>query len=171
MKKSLLVVLGLAVGLLGSLRTNAGEWETDFAKASELAKKESKHMLLDFSGSDWCGWCIKLDKEVFKKTEFKDYAKQNLVLVMLDFPHSKPQSKKLKDQNKELAQKYEIKGYPSVILLSPAGELVGRTGYQAGGPEKYVESLKAMIGKGKGAGEAAPATDEKKPAKKPAKGK
>jgi len=172
MKKSLLVMLGLAVGVMGGLRASAGEWETDFAKASELAKKEGKHMLLDFSGSDWCGWCIKLDKEVFKKSEFKEYAKQNLVLVMLDFPRSKPQSKKLKDQNKELAQKYEIKGYPSVILLSPEGELVGRTGYQPGGPEKYVESLKAMIGKNKGTGEAAPTTTEKKPATtKPAKKK
>jgi thioredoxin-related protein len=172
MRKSLLVVLGLAVGLTGSLCVSAGEWETDFAKASELAKKEGKHMLLDFSGSDWCGWCIKLDKEVFKKTEFKEYAKQNLVLVMLDFPHSKPQSKKLKEQNKELAQKYEIKGYPSVIILSPEGEMVGKTGYQPGGPEKYVEHLKTMIGKGKAAGEAAPATTEKKPTTtKPAKKK
>ncbi len=164
MKKNLLVMLGLAMGVLGSLRGSAGEWETDFAKASELAKKEGKHMLLDFSGSDWCGWCVKLEKEVFKKSEFKDYAKQHLVLVLLDFPRSKPQSKKLKEQNKELAQKYEIKGYPSVILLSPEGELVGKTGYQPGGPEKYVEHLKAMLGKGKPAGEAASATDVKKPA-------
>ena len=171
MKKSLLMGLGLAVGLLGSLHASAGEWETDFAKASELAKKEGKPMLLDFSGSDWCGWCMKLDKEVFKKTEFKDYAKQNLVLVLVDFPQAKPQSKKLKEQNKGLAKKYEIKGYPSVIILSPEGELVGQTGYQPGGPEKYVESLKAMIGKGKPAGDATAKPDEKKPAKKPAKGK
>ena len=149
MKKSLLVVLGLAVGLLGSLRASAGEWETDFAKASEAAKKDSKYMLLDFSGSDWCGWCMKLDKEVFKTADFKDYAKQNLVLVLLDFPHTKPQSKKIKDQNKELAQKYEIKGYPTVIILSPDGELVGQTGYKSGGGAKYVEHLKAIIEKNK----------------------
>ena len=162
MKKSLLIVVGLAIGLMGSVRAGAGEWETDFAKASEQAKKESKHMLLDFSGSDWCGWCVKLDKEVFKKSEFKEYAKQNLVLVLLDFPHSKPQSKKLKDQNKELAPKYGVNGFPSVIVLSPEGELIGKTGYQPGGPEKYVEHLKAMIGKGKPAGDAT--TYEKKPA-------
>lgn len=169
MKKSLLVAVGMTMVLVGSMSAKAGEWETDFAKASETAKKEGKHMLLDFSGSDWCGWCMKLDKEVFKKSEFKEYAKQNLVLVLLDFPQSKPQSKKLKEQNKDLAKKYEIKGYPSVIILSPDGELVGKTGYQPGGPEKYVESLKAMIGKGKGGGEAASSTDEKKPAKKPTK--
>ena len=168
MKKSLLVVLGLAVGLLGSLRASAGEWETDFTKASEAAKKDNKYMLLDFTGSDWCGWCMKLDKEVFKKTEFKDYAKQNLVLVTLDFPHSKPQSKKIKDQNKELAAKYKIQGYPSIIILSPEGELVGQTGYQEGGPEKYVEHLKSIIAKGKTGGDA-PATETKKPAKKPTK--
>jgi len=169
MKKSLLVVVGLTMGLLGCAK--AGEWETDFAKASELAKKDGKHMLLDFTGSDWCGWCMKLDKEVFKKTEFKDYAKQSLVLVQLDFPHQKQLSKKVKEQNAKLAAKYQIKGYPSIIILSPEGELVGQTGYQEGGPEKYVEMLKGMIGKGKPAGEAAPATETKKPVKKPSKGK
>jgi len=163
MKKSLLVVLGLAVGMLGSLRASAGEWETDFAKASEAAKKDGKPMLLDFTGSDWCGWCMKLDKEVFKKSEFKDYAKQSLILVQLDFPHQKPQSKKLKEQNAALAKKYEIKGYPTIILLSSEGELVGQTGYQPGGAEKYVEHLKSLLGKSKGE-----PTDVKKAEKKPA---
>jgi thioredoxin-related protein len=147
MKTSLLVVLGLAVGLLGSLRASAGEWETDFAKASEAAKKDGKCMLLDFTGSDWCGWCMKLDKEVFKKTEFKDYAKQSLILVQLDFPHQKPQSQKVKDQNSALAAKYKIRGYPTIIILSPEGELVGQTGYQPGGAEKYVEHLKSIVAK------------------------
>jgi protein disulfide-isomerase len=147
MKTSLLVVLGLAVGLLGGLRASAGEWETDFAKASEAAKKDGKCMLLDFTGSDWCGWCMKLDKEVFKKTEFKNYAKQSLILVQLDFPHEKPQSKKVKEQNAALAAKYKIQGYPTIIILSPEGELVGQTGYQPGGAEKYVEHLKSIVAK------------------------
>jgi len=147
MKTSLLVVLGLAVGLLGSLRASAGEWETDFAKASEAAKKDGKCMLLDFTGSDWCGWCIKLDKEVFQKTEFKDYAEKYLVLVQLDFPRTKPQSDELKAQNAKLAAKYKIEGYPTILILSPEGKLVGQTGYKSGGAEKYVEHLKSIIAK------------------------
>ena len=123
----------------------ASEWETDFAKASTNAAKSGLYMLLDFSGSDWCGWCIKLEKEVFSQATFKKYAKENLVCVMLDFPRQKKLNKKLKEQNAELAQKYQIKGYPSVVILAPDGSLVAKTGYQEGGAQKYVEYLKKII--------------------------
>lgn len=132
-------VFALAVG------AQAKDWETDFEKASAQAKESGRYMLLDFSGSDWCGWCIKLDKEVFSKKAFKDYAKENLVSVLLDFPRKAPQSSKLKKQNEALMQKYGIRGFPSVIVLSPTGELVGKTGYREGGPEAYVDHLKQMI--------------------------
>lgn len=123
----------------------AGEWETDYAKAVSNATKTGRYLLLDFSGSDWCGWCMKLDKEVFSQPEFKKFAKEKLVCVLLDFPRAKHQSKKLQKQNSELAEKHGVRGYPTVILLSPQEELVGRTGYQPGGPEKYVEHLQTMI--------------------------
>lgn len=149
MKKVMLTVLGLSVGMLLSLRASAAEWETDFAKASETAKSAGKYMLLDFSGSDWCGWCMKLDKEVFQKSAFKEFAKQNLVCVLVDFPQQKPQSQQTKEQNKTLAKKYAIEGYPTIIILSPNGELVEKTGYQPGGAQKYVELLKSIINKHK----------------------
>jgi thioredoxin-related protein len=131
----------------------AGEWETDFEKASRAAKASGKHMLLDFSGSDWCGWCMRLDKEVFSQDTFKDYAKKYLVLVNLDFPRKKKLSEELRKQNDALAKKYRVRGYPTVLLLSPDGKLVGRTGYQPGGPEAYVKHLAEMISQGKSAGE------------------
>ena len=127
------------------MKAEAAGWETDFAKASTNASKSGLYMLLDFSGSDWCGWCMKLDEEVFSKADFKKYAKTNLVCVLVDFPQQKNQSKKLKEQNAELAKQYDVQGYPSVIVLSPEGNLVGRTGYQEGGAKKYVEDLKKMI--------------------------
>lgn len=127
------------------LKAQADNWETDFAKASAQAGKSGLYMLLDFSGSDWCGWCMKLDREVFSKSAFKAYAKKNLVCVLVDFPQQKHQSKKLKAQNSELAEKYGIKGFPSVIILSPNGDLVARTGYQEGGAEKYVAYLSEVI--------------------------
>ena len=141
-------VLG-AVMLLGSTVLAGEGWETDFKKASAKAKAEGKYMLLDFSGSDWCGWCIKLDNEVFSKTEFKTYAKENLVLVLLDFPRRTPLSAELKKQNDELAKKFDIQGFPTVIVLDPGGKPVAKTGYQDGGPANYVKHIKGLIAKDK----------------------
>jgi protein disulfide-isomerase len=138
---------GLAVVIMLTLGVQAvaSDWETDYARASTNASKSGLYMLLDFSGSDWCGWCMKLDGEVFSTAEFKKYAKEKLVCVVVDFPRQKKQSKKLKEQNAELAKKYGVTGYPTVVVLSPAGELVDTTGYQEGGARKYVDSLKEMI--------------------------
>lgn len=149
MRRGVLTGIGIGIMVLLCMRAEANDWEMDFKKASASAKTSDRYMLLDFSGSDWCGWCMKLEKEVFKKTEFKNFAKQNLVCVLLDFPREKKQSKTLKEQNAELAKKYKIQGYPTVIILSPEGELVGTTGYLEGGPKKYVEHLKEMIDKHK----------------------
>jgi protein disulfide-isomerase len=121
------------------------QWQTDFATASANARKSGLYMLLDFSGSDWCGWCMKLEAEVFSKPEFRQYANGNLVSVLVDFPNEKPQTKQLKAQNAELARKYGIEGYPTVIILSPEGEQVGKTGYLAGGAKNYVDNLKIII--------------------------
>lgn len=132
------------VGALGAV-AHGGGWETDFEKASAAAGKEGKYMLLDFSGSDWCGWCIRLDKEVFSTDEFKKFAGENLVCVLVDFPKAKEQDDALKAQNKKLAKKYGIRGYPTVIILAPDGALAGTTGYQEGGPVKYIEHLKGII--------------------------
>jgi thioredoxin-related protein len=136
---------GLAVLMVASAVFAADGWLTDFAKAQAQAKADGKYMLIDFSGSDWCGWCIKLDNEVFSKDSFKAYAAENLVLMMADFPSRTPQADEVKAQNQKLAAQYGVRGYPTVILLAPDGTLAGRTGYQAGGPEKYVEHVKALI--------------------------
>lgn len=145
MKRSVLAGLGIVIMVAFGVKAEAAGWETDFAKASTNASKSGLYMLLDFSGSDWCGWCVKLDEEVFSKGDFKKFAKENLVCVLVDFPHQKTQSKKLKEKNAELAKKYGVQGYPTVIILSPEGDLVARTGYQEGGAKKYVENLKKMI--------------------------
>lgn len=121
------------------------EWETDFAKASAEARKSGLHMLLDFTGSDWCGWCMRLDKEVFNRNEFKQFAKDNLVCVQLDFPRQKKLTKELEEQNGALAKKHGIRGFPTIVILSPEGETVGLAGYQEGGVARYVQGLKRMI--------------------------
>ena len=123
----------------------AKEWRTDFNNAASAAKVSGKYILLDFSGSDWCGWCKRLEKEVFSQDAFKEFAEENLVCVLIDFPSAKKQPKELKQQNKDLARKYDIKGYPTIIILSPDGKLVGKSGYLQGGPWEYARHLKKII--------------------------
>ena len=88
---------------------------------------------------------MKLEKEVFSSPAFKKYASENLVLLLVDFPHKKHQSADLKLQNKKLAEQFGVKGYPTVILMDAEGTLLGQTGYQEGGGEKYVAHLKELL--------------------------
>jgi thioredoxin-related protein len=132
------------LGLAASAFAAEG-WMTNFEAAKAKAKAENKPMLVDFTGSDWCGWCIKLDKEVFSQAEFKEYADNELVLVELDFPRSKKQAAELKAQNEALAQQYGIRGFPTVLVLSPEGELIEKTGYQRGGADAYVEHIQEIL--------------------------
>jgi protein disulfide-isomerase len=117
-------------------------WLTDVPKAQAQAKADNKLVLMDFTGSDWCGWCMKLDKETFSQPDFADYAKKNLVLVQLDYPNKKPQSDELKAANAALAKKYNINGYPTLIAMKPDGTVVWtQVGYLAGGPAAMIAKL------------------------------
>ncbi len=145
MRRNLAIYILIAIVMLYCSGVEALDWKTDFKKASSAAKASGKYIMLDFSGSDWCGWCIKLEKEVFSREAFKDFAEKNLVCVLVDFPRKKKQSGKLKQQNRDLSTKYGIRGYPTIIILSPDGEPVGKTGYLQGGPTNYVQHLNEII--------------------------
>lgn len=121
------------------------KWETDFELAKQRAKDEKKDILVDFTGSDWCTWCIKLKKEVFDQPAFQEYAKKHLIMVELDYPRKKVLPEKEKKQNEELAKKYEVQGFPTVLLFNSNGRKVAQTGYQEGGPEKYIEHVKSLL--------------------------
>ncbi len=164
MKKSFFIALGLTLGMAAAqAQTKAPApkaaapaavsaetaWLTDFDAAKAKAKAENKFLLLDFSGSDWCGWCIKLDKEVFSKKEFKEFAARNFVLVMLDYPRSKPQPDAIKAQNEKLAKQYTIEGVPTVLILDSNGKLVDQAGYREGGAAAYVSYLKGVLAREK----------------------
>lgn len=119
-------------------------WLTDYKQAQSEAKSNKKLMLLDFTGSDWCGWCIKLDREVFSKPEFQQYAKDNLVLLELDFPRRKELSDAEKIQNQQLAQQYRIEGFPTIVVLDADGKKVGELGYMPGGPAAFIAELEKI---------------------------
>ena len=143
MKKLLIAVVSLFWFASFAL---AGEgWLTDFEAAKKLAAEKGLPILADFSGSDWCGWCIRLDNEVFSQPEFKAYAKENVVLFLADFPNSTPQSEEIKAQNKKLSQQYGISGFPTVLLLNADGSVINKTGYRRGGAAAYVEHLKSLL--------------------------
>lgn len=119
-----------------------GEWLTDLPKAQAKAKAEKKMVLMDFTGSDWCGWCIKLNKEVFNTDEFAKYAADNLVLVELDFPSKKKQAPELKKANEALKDQYKATGFPTIVVLNGDGKQAWKqVGYLAGGPKVWIAEL------------------------------
>lgn len=148
----------LAFIILTSMSINAQEeltWHTDMTKATDISLKEKKPMFLFFTGSDWCGWCIRLQKEVFKTPEFISWAKENVVLVELDFPRNNNQSDAVKMQNAQLQQQLQVRGYPTVWFVSSTKTAeakvnlaaLGNVGYVAGGPSKWLETANQIIKK------------------------
>ncbi|NOT51924.1 MAG: thioredoxin family protein [Chitinophagaceae bacterium] len=136
---SLFIVLlfGLAAG-----------WETDFEEAKEKAEKEHKYILLNFSGSDWCGPCIKMHEEIFEKVSFKNFADSSLVLVNADFPRLKKNqlSKDQQKKNDKLADKYDADGiFPLTLLLNAEGKVLKTwEGYPSMTAEQFVDQLKSL---------------------------
>lgn len=104
-----------------------GKWTMDYPAALELAKTENKPVILNFTGSDWCGWCKLMDKNVFSKDAWKAYAKDAVVLVWLDFPRNKELvPADVMARNQKLADQYSVQGYPTYVILDPAGEKIGQ---------------------------------------------
>lgn len=151
-------VLIIAFLFLTSVSMQAQEeltWHTDMSKATDISIKENKPLFLFFTGSDWCGWCIRLQKEVFKTPEFVKWAKENVVLVELDFPRKNNQTDAVKSQNAQLQQQLQVRGYPTVWFVNAAKtedakvnlSALGSTGYVAGGPQTWIDGANQIIKK------------------------
>jgi protein disulfide-isomerase len=130
-------------------------WYTDLNEASKISAKTNKPLMLFFTGSDWCGWCVRLQKEVFLTDDFKKWAADNVILVDVDFPKDKSkQSVALQNQNNLLALQYEVRGYPTVWFVAAAGSAgnyqyskLGQSGYMAGGPSVWTSNANGFLGK------------------------
>jgi thiol-disulfide isomerase/thioredoxin len=155
------MILAAAIAMMGAANTapattTGAEWLTDYSKAINLAADQNKLILADFTGSDWCHWCKVLDEEVFSTNEFKNWAAKNVILLEVDFPNNKKQSDALKKQNKDLAKKYNIGGYPTILFLNAAGEKVGRSGYMEGGAKNWIRNASSIVAKAQAAPKPAP---------------
>jgi thioredoxin-related protein len=137
--------LCLVLVVLGGIAAHAESWDDNFEKVKKDAARKELPILMLFTGTDWCPWCVKLENEVFSENEFKRYARKNLVTFIADFPRRKSLSKKTTKQNKELAATYGVKGFPTVVLVDAEGKEIARTGYKEGGAEAYVEHLKELL--------------------------
>lgn len=152
MKKTLILLLLV----VGSFTVQAQElnWHTNIKEAVALGNKQKKPLLLFFTGSDWCGWCIRLQNEVLKTPEFAKWAKKNVILVELDFPRRAAQSAEIKKQNDELQQIFGIQGYPTIHFangFTKDGKVnfkgLGSTGYVAGGPSAWLAVANGIVKK------------------------
>ena len=143
--RSILFATAACVFLSAPFAHAESGWLNDYKKAQQQATATNKFLLLDFTGSDWCGWCRKFDKEIWSQPQFKDYARENLVLVEVDFPRAKPQSVELRKQNQELARQYEVQGFPTIVVLNGNGQKVWQyDGYFPGGPDAFIAELEKL---------------------------
>lgn len=139
--------------LAAPAHANEGPWIADFDVAVEAAREQEKDLFVDFTGSDWCGWCIRLDEEVFSHDEFLTAAQEDYVLVKLDYPRG-DEAKALvpnPERNEELSTRYNIRGFPTILLMTADGDVFGQTGYQPGGPEAYVTHMAELRESGRSA--------------------
>ena len=157
--KKLILLLFTIVSFTSFSQLIEGNWlnteKPEMNKAIEISQKTNKPIMLFFTGSDWCGWCKKLVKEVYKTSEFNTWARKNVVLVEVDFPRRNKLSSELTAQNNSLKQIFQPRGYPTVYFAKPVKgadgnvqfKTLGQTGYVAGGPTKWIASANQFLKK------------------------
>ncbi|MDC0249656.1 thioredoxin family protein [Flavobacteriales bacterium] len=151
--KHLFTVLLIAFSLNSFAQQKALVWHTDVNKAIELSVKTEKPLFMFFTGSDWCGWCKRLVKEVFIKPEFATWATKNVVLVELDFPRRTKLPEATQKQNRELGQMFGVRGYPTGWFVTPEVKIDGKVnfnklgsqGYVAGGPQAWIAGANKIL--------------------------
>lgn len=152
MNKLLIIVAIFSFGLTAQSQENV--WHTDLTKAMSISEKSKKPIMMFFTGSDWCGWCIRLQKEVFNTPSFRDWANKNVVLLELDFPRRTPITPELQKQNSELQSFFNVRGYPTIWITKAnkkenqiSFEQLGSTGYVSGGPEVWIDGANKILAK------------------------
>jgi protein disulfide-isomerase len=150
MKKILMI--SFFVISCSSLEAQDLVWNNNIDKAIEISNKTNKPLFLFFTGSDWCGWCKRLQNEVFNTPEFTTWAKDNVVLVEVDFPRRTPLAADIQEQNNQLQQFFGVQGYPTVWFVTAtnsSGKIsftkLGSTGYLPGGPAAWLDAANRIL--------------------------
>ncbi|MCO5296437.1 MAG: thioredoxin family protein [Fimbriimonadaceae bacterium] len=143
----LLAVAASSLALSSVAGATDAKWLTSYDEAVKLSKKTGKPILADFTGSDWCSWCKKLKAEVFGTPTFQTWAAKNVILLELDFPRTKPIAASLKQQNQKLAQKYSVRGFPTILFLKADGSVLGQSGYMPGGATAWTKHASQQLKK------------------------
>ena len=154
MKQFLLLII-IALSQTKNAQSVDLNWHTDLSKAVSISINEKKPIMLFFTGSDWCGWCIRLKKEVFNHEKFKVWSDDNIILVELDFPRRKKLEPNILNQNRELARIFGVSGYPTCWLVEPqileSSKVnfmkLGKLGYVAGGTDKWISVAEKFLNK------------------------
>jgi thioredoxin-related protein len=120
-------------------------WNDSYEAALKESEATGKPVLADFTGSDWCQWCVKLKRDVFETEEFKQWADENVVLLELDYPKRSQQSPEIARQNAQLKDRYNIKSYPTVLLLDSSGQVLGELGYMST-PQEWIATAQSFLG-------------------------
>lgn len=149
MKRFLMTSLLL---LLASLSLSAADghssrikWLTNYDEALQLSSKSTKPIILFFTGSDWCSWCIKLENEALGTQEFADVAEDKFIFVKLDFPLNRQSPQDLSTQNKHLQKQFGVNGFPSIVIIDANQKQIGTAGYRQGGGKQYALYLLKLV--------------------------
>lgn len=152
--KNLVIIALVMVGFTAKAQEEKSnlDWNTNLVLAVDKAIAQDKPLLLFFTGSDWCGWCKRLQAEAFYKPEFEKWAKENVVLMELDFPRRTAQAEELKQQNQNILRMFGVRGYPTIWFVNPTKngseinfEKIGSTGYVRGGAEAWVAEADRIL--------------------------
>ncbi|SDD96410.1 thioredoxin family protein [Desulfuromonas thiophila] len=143
MKRPLLLLIALL--LFPSVVLSASLWLEDSDRAFTQAREQQRPVLMYFTGSDWCHWCIQLNKNVLSQPEFADFAAKELVLLKVDFPKRLPQSAAQARRNDQLARQYRVRGFPTLLLFNAAGDKIATTGFRPGSAADYVTHLQELL--------------------------
>jgi thioredoxin-related protein len=146
MKRFSLVCFSLLVSAFQVFASEA--WLTDFDQARAKAQEGNKPILALFTGSDWCPGCKRLQKEVLSTPEFSDYAAKNVVLLEVDFPMKKAQSKEQKQANEKLQDKYDVEAYPTVVVINAKGKKLGKIEFEGEDAKAFIGRIDKAVKKG-----------------------
>lgn len=150
-RKHMMKRMLFAGALLAAAALSAGSWTQDFEAAKKESKERNLPMMLDFTGSDWCGWCVLMDKKVFAEKAWDEWAATNLVCVTVDFPNDESKiTSKTRGQNEELLKRFGVRGFPTFVMLSPGGgKEIGRTGCPGRNvtPGMFIDAVKGVLKK------------------------